>query len=293
MHIHVDEVDVDDVLVRQLVVEQFPEWADLPLERAGDGTVNVIYRLGDELALRLPRRHGPEAFDDREARILAALASRLPVEIPRAVAHGRPGAGYPWFWSVHTWLEGALPRGSLPADEVAALIRSLQAVDVRGAPEPAGGRGRPLAALEEYVRDALTRIDAPGALDLWEQAARAPAWNGPPVWVHCDLDARNVLVRAGRLAAVLDWAGAGAGDPALDVMAAWKLVAREERERFRSLLAVDDSTWLRAQGWATAQALIALAYYTLESYPPLVHEARRWLAELCASEPGSCNEPGS
>ena len=287
MRIHADEVDVDEALVRELVVEQFPDWADLPLERAGDGTVNVIYRLGDELALRLPRRNGSKALDDGEARILAALASRLPVEIPRAVAHGRPGAGYPWFWSVHTWLEGSLPDGSLPADEVAALVRALQAVDFRGAPDPGYGRGQALAELDGYVRDALARVDAPGALEVWERAAQAPAWNGPRVWIHCDLDARNVLVRAGRLAAVLDWGGAGAGDPALDVMVAWKLVAREERERFRALLAVDDATWLRAQGWAVAQALIALAYYTLENYPPLVHEARRWLGELCADEPGS------
>jgi len=287
MRIHTDELDIDDALVRQLVVEQFPDWAELPLERAGDGTVNVIYRLGRELALRLPRRGGNEAPDDREARILAAVATRLPVDIPRPVAHGRPGAGYPWFWSVHTWLEGALPDGPLPAEEVAGLIRSLRAVDLRGAPEPAGGRNRPLAALEEYVRDALTRVDAPGALELWEQAAQAPQWEGPRVWIHCDLDARNVLVRDGRLAAVLDWGGAGAGDPALDVMAAWKLVAREERERFRALLDVDDATWQRAQGWTVSQALIALGYYTLENYPPLVHEARRWLVELCASEPGS------
>jgi len=280
MRIHTDELAIDDELVRQLVAEQFPDWAELPLERAGDGTVNVIYRLGRELSVRLPRRHGPDVLDDREARILAALASRLLVEIPQVVAHGRPGAGYPWFWAVHTWHEGALPAGPLPAEEVAALIGSLQAVDARDAPEPAGGRGRPLAALEEYVRDALTRVDAPGALELWEQAAQAPQWDGPHVWIHCDLDARNVLVDSGRLAAVLDWGGAGAGDPALDVMAAWKLVAREERERFRTLLDIDDATWLRAQGWATAQALVALGYYTLENYPPLVHEARNWLAEL-------------
>ena len=197
MRIHADELDIDDALVRQLVVEQFPDWAELPLERAGDGTVNVIYRLGDELALRLPRRDGTEALDDREARILAALASRLPVEIPRPVAHGRPGAGYPWFWSVHTWLEGALPDGSLPADEVAGLDQGPAGGRLRGAPEPAGGRSRPLAALEEYVRDALTRVDAPGALELWERAARAPQWDGPRVWIHCDLDARNVLVRDG------------------------------------------------------------------------------------------------
>jgi aminoglycoside phosphotransferase (APT) family kinase protein len=86
MRIHTDELDIDDALVGQLVVEQFPDWAELPLERAGDGTVNVIYRLGDELALRLPRRDGNEAPDDREARILSALATCLPVDIPRPVA---------------------------------------------------------------------------------------------------------------------------------------------------------------------------------------------------------------
>jgi|KBSMisStandDraft_5_1062788.scaffolds.fasta_scaffold212316_2 aminoglycoside phosphotransferase (APT) family kinase protein len=287
MRIHTDELDIDDALVRQLVVEQFPDWAELPLERAGDGTVNVIYRLGDELALRLPRRNGPEALDDGEARILAALTSRLPFEIPRAVAHGRPGAGYPWFWSVHTWLVGSLPGGPLPVEEVVALVQALQAVDSRGAPEPGSGRGQPLAARDVHVRDALRRVDAPGALEVWERAVQAPDWNGAPVWIHCDLDARNVLVRAGRLAAVLDWGGAGAGDPALDVMVAWKLVARDQRARFRALLDVDDATWQRAQGWTVSQALIALGYYTLENYPPLVHEARRWLVELCASEPGS------
>jgi len=287
MRIHTDELDIDDALVRQLVVEQFPDWAELPLERAGDGTVNVIYRLGDELALRLPRRNGPEALDDGEARTLAALTSRLPFEIPRAVAHGRPGAGYPWFWSVHTWLVGSLPGGPLPVEEVVALVQALQAVDSRGAPEPGSGRGQPLAARDVHVRDALRRVDAPGALEVWERAVQAPDWNGAPVWIHCDLDARNVLVRAGRLAAVLDWGGAGAGDPALDVMVAWKLVARDQRARFRALLDVDDATWQRAQGWTVSQALIALGYYTLENYPPLVHEARRWLVELCASEPGS------
>ena len=110
----------------------------------------------------------------------------------------------------------------------------------------------------------------------------APEWEHQRVWVHCDLDARNVLVRDGRLSGVLDWSGAGGGDPALDVMAGWKLVGRDERDRFRELVGADDATWLRARGWAVSQALIALGYYTLENYPPLVHEARRWLAELTA-----------
>jgi aminoglycoside phosphotransferase (APT) family kinase protein len=267
--IHADELEIDDALVRALVDEQFPQWSDLPLERAGDGTVNVIYRLGDELSVRLPRRSD---VDDREERILRTLESQLPVEIPRFVARGRE-------LTVHTWLEGALPDGWLPAGDVAGAILALRSIGADG-PEPAGGRGRPLRERDGAVRDALQRVDAPGALELWEHSLRAPEWEGPPVWIHCDLDGRNVVVRDGRLTGVLDWGGAGVGDPALDVMAAWKLVAGEERDRFRELVDADDATWLRAKGWAVSQALIALGYYTLENYPPLVHEARSWLAEL-------------
>jgi aminoglycoside phosphotransferase (APT) family kinase protein len=273
MRIHDDELHVDDALVRRLVDEQFPQWSHLPLERAGDGTVNVIYRLGDELSVRIQRRGDPEVGEED---ILQALESRLPVEIPRFVARGDG-------LTVHTWLEGELPDGPIPAAQVAALVLALREVDATGAPAPRYGRDGPLADRDRAVRDALTRVDAPGASELWESALLAPAWDGQRMWVHCDLDARNVLVRGGRLTGVLDWGGAGAGDPALDVMVAWKLVAAEERERFRELLDVDDGTWLRAKGWTVSQALMALGYYTLDNYPPLVHEARRWLAEVLAS----------
>ena len=109
---------------------------------------------------------------------------------------------------------------------------------------------------------------------------RAPEWNGDRLWVHADLDRRNVLVRDGRLAGVLDWGGAGVGDPAVDLMAAWKLLGSDDREPFRELLAVDDATWLRAEGWVLSQALIALGYYTPESNPPIHAEATRWLANV-------------
>ena len=282
MRVHADELDVDETLVRSLLAEQFPGWADLPLERAGDGTVNVIYRLGEELSVRIPRRDGPETEDDLEFRWLPLLAPQLPVAIPRPVARGRPGAGYPWFWSVHTWLQGDLPTGPLAVADVAGLVSALQRIELPGAPEPAYGRGRPLADRDAYVRAALERVDAPGALELWERAVSAPGWEHEPVWVHADLDRRNVLVRDGRLAAVLDWGGVGVGDPAVDVMVAWKLVDAEERERFRELVGVDDATWLRAQGWVVSQALSALGYYTLDTNPAIVGEATRWLAEVLA-----------
>jgi aminoglycoside phosphotransferase (APT) family kinase protein len=281
--VHADELDIPAPLVRKLLEEQFPQWAGLPLERVEpDGTVNVIYRLGDEMSVRLPRRDGADSEEDLEARWLPVLAPHLPVEIPRPIGRGAPGAGYPWCWSIHSWIDGDAPTRPLDAHDVAAFVTALQRVDATGAPEPSGGRGRPLALRDGGVRDALTRIDAPGARELGEEAMCAPEWEGDRVWLHCDLDARNVLERDGRLAGVLDWGGMGAGDPAVDVMVAWKLVATEERERFRELLGVDDATWLRAQGWVVSQALIALGYYTLETNPAIVAEATRWLAEVLA-----------
>jgi aminoglycoside phosphotransferase (APT) family kinase protein len=280
MRVHDDELEIDDELVGALVEQQFPQWSHLTLQRAGDGTVNVIYRLGEDLCIRLPRR---EAKDDTEEHVLGSLEAKLPVDIPRVVAKGKPSSRYPWAWWVVTWLDGELPTGALPAEDVAALLTSLRAVDTAGAPVPAGGRGKPLAWRDRWVQDALRRVDAPGAAELWADAMRAPQWEAPPVWIHCDLDRRNVLSRGGRLSAVLDWEGAGTGDPAVDTMAAWKLVARSERDRFRELVGADDATWLRAQGWCLSQALIALGYYTPENNPPIHAEATRWLAEVLPS----------
>jgi aminoglycoside phosphotransferase (APT) family kinase protein len=284
--VHADEIELDESLVRTLLEEQFPEWASLPLERVKpDGTVNVIYRLGEGMAVRLPRRSGPETEEDDELRWLPVLAPNLPLELPLPVARGRPGTGYPWYWSIHTWVEGETAVESPPrdeqrvADDLAAFVAALQRVDATGGPEPGGGRGEPLARRDEWVRDALERVDAPGALELWQEAMTAPEWRGARVWLHTDLDARNVLVRSGRLAAVIDWGGMGIGDPAVDVMVAWKLLSARTRDRFRAALDVDDDTWLRAQGWVVSQALIALGYYTLETNPVLVTEAWRWLRE--------------
>ena len=280
---HADELDLDEVRVHALVAEQFPQWADLPVVRVGDGTVNAIFRLGDGMSVRLPRRDGPTTAADLEMQWLPVLAPQLPLDVPHPVARGNPAAGYPWYWSIHTWLEGDAPDGPIDPGELAAFVSALRHIDTTDGPEPAGGRGKPLACRDRAVRDALERAEAPGAVELWEEAMQAPEWEGPQVWIHCDLDARNVLVRGGRLAAVLDWGGAGLGDPAVDVMVAWKLVAREERDWFRAALAVDDATWLRAQGWALSQALIALGYYTLETNPVLVREAEHWLAEVLTS----------
>jgi aminoglycoside phosphotransferase (APT) family kinase protein len=284
---HADELEIDEALVRRLLAEQFPEWADLPLSRVEPaGTVNAIFRLGDELSVRLPRRKGRAEPGSKELDWLPKLAPQLPLEIPVPVAQGRPSRAYPWFWDVYTWVEGETEpveaiEAVQAARDLAALVGALQRVNPAGAPQ---GRGVPLAQRDEEIRYWLARFDGdPLVSEEWERALAAPPWEGPPVWHHGDLDVRNWLVRAGRICAVIDWGSMGVGDPACDVMVAWKLHSREARDAFRKALPTDDATWERARGWALSQAVAALAYYTSENNPALYTEAESWLELVLAS----------
>ena len=285
---HTDELDLDEALVSRLLAAQFPQWADLPLSRVEPaGTVNAIFRLGDVLALRLPRRKGPTEPGGKELDWLPTLAPLLPLEIPVPVTQGRPSADYPWFWDVYTWVDGeTAPLEEIDAiqaaRDLAALVAAMQQVDPAGAPP---GRGIPLAERDPEFRHWLARFDGdPAAAVEWERALAAPPWEGPPVWHHGDLDARNWLVRDGRICAVIDWGSMGVGDPACDVMVAWKLHSLEARDAFREALPTDGATWERARGWAVSQAVAALSYYTPETNPTLYREAESWL-ELVLSAP--------
>jgi aminoglycoside phosphotransferase (APT) family kinase protein len=278
---HDDEVEIDEAVVRRLVARQFPTWADLPLRRVEpSGTVNAIFRLGDELSVRLPRRDGPTAPGSRELEWLPKLAPLLPVDVPVPVAQGRPNDDYPWFWEIHTWLEG----DTVPVDDIdaiqaardlAALVGTMQQLDPAGAP---AGRGISLAERDPEIRYWLARFEGASSVTAeWERALAAPPWADAPVWHHGDLDARNWLVREGRIGGVIDWGAMGIGDPACDVMVAWKLHSPEARDAFREALPTDDATWERARGWALSQAVAILAYYTPENNPTLFHEAESWL----------------
>lgn len=274
---HADELDIDDELVRRLVEEQFPEWLDLPLRRVEPwGTVHAIYRLGDELSLRLPRRLEWSDEGHVVAQWLPRFAVTLPLAIPVPVGDGMPADGYPCHWSVCTWIDGESGVDApwdpvVAARDLAAFVGALQQVDTAG-----GKLGRDRLAVGDDIRDRVELL-GPAAVELWEAAFAVPAWDGPPVWCHADLDARNWLVRDGRLVGVIDWELFGIGDPAADVMVAWKLHSLEAAHVFRAVLGVDDATWLRSRGWAVAQAAAALNYYTLENNAPLVREAERWL----------------
>jgi aminoglycoside phosphotransferase (APT) family kinase protein len=293
---HRDEVTVDESVVRGLLAEQFPEWADLSLEPVKPrGTDNWIYRLGEELVMRLPCRERTVATLVRERTWLPRLVRRLPLEIPLPVAAGKPGAGYPWTWSVYRWLEGENAIDAPVADlaqataDLAGLLEALHRVDLDGGPGPGEEnffRGAPLETFDARVRADLAQlrdeIDVEAATAVWEEALRAHLPEGRRVWVHGDLDRRNLLTRQGRLAAVVDFGCLAVGDPACDVAVAWKVLSPETSDVFRSALSVDEATWSRARGWAVSQALGALAYYTRETNPTLVAEARRWLADALA-----------
>jgi aminoglycoside phosphotransferase (APT) family kinase protein len=215
MPMHADELPIGDELVRRLVDEQFPDWAGLPLERVEpSGTDNAIFRLGDDLAVRLARRDGPLFAEDKEHEWLPRLAPALSVEVPLPVARGHPGYGYPWYWSIVRWLDGKTPLGAtVAADELAQLLLELRAIDPAGGPPPGARRGEALSIRDEYVQQALEHLVVPGAAELWRRAVAAPEWAGGPVWLHADLDARNVVVREGRLTGVIDWGCAASAIP--------------------------------------------------------------------------------
>lgn len=267
-----DAIRIDVALVRRLVAAQFPQWAALPIAPAEpQGWDNRTFRLGPELTVRLPsaERYTPQVT--KEQRWLPALAPHLPQPIPAPLALGRPGAGYPWPWSVYRWLDGETARRERIADlpalaaDLAAFLVALQRIDASGGPPPGPHsffRGGPLATYDGETRRALATlhglVDARAAMAVWEAALAAP-WYGPPVWFHGDVAVNNLLVRSGRLCAVLDFGCCGVDDPACDTVIAWTFLDSESRAVFRAGLPIDDDTWVRGRGWALWKALITLA----------------------------------
>jgi aminoglycoside phosphotransferase (APT) family kinase protein len=292
---HADELDIDATLVRRMIAAQFPRWARLRIERVDSaGTDNAMFRLGDALAVRLPRVMSATKQVEKEQHWLPRLGP-LPLAIPAPVAMGQPSDGYPWQWSVYRWLEGENastariddPRAAAIA--IAEFVAALRRIDPTGGPAPGPRnfyRGAPLAQRDPYVRAAIASLD--GEVDVrsvtaaWETALRAREWEGAQTWIHGDLAPGNLLVQNGRVSAVIDFGCLGVGDPACDLMVAWNFLTEEGRESFRATLPADDSTWARGRGWALSMALIALPYY-MHTNPVIVAGARRTIAAVCSA----------
>jgi aminoglycoside phosphotransferase (APT) family kinase protein len=287
-------VEIDAALVARLVASQFPQWARLPITAAEpNGWDNRTFRLGADMSVRLPSAEAYAAQVEKEHRWLPFLAPRLPLPIPVPLAMGDPAEGYPWNWSVYRWLDGAVASSERiddPTEFATALARfltSLQRIDPTGGPPPGWHnffRGGPLETYDAETRDALAALDgrvATGtARSAWETAVGA-TWHGPPVWFHGDVAATNLLVRDGRLGAVIDFGSSGVGDPACDVTIAWTLLSGESREAFRAALPVDAATWARGRGWALWKGLITLAG-NVDTNPAEAARARHVVDEVLA-----------
>jgi aminoglycoside phosphotransferase (APT) family kinase protein len=291
---HTRPVEIDAALVARLVRSQFPQWSSLPITAAEpNGWDNRTFRLGPDLLVRLPSAQSYADQVRKEHRWLPVLAPQLPLPIPVPVAMGEPTEGYPWNWSVYRWLDG-VPASTADIDDLtdfaetlADFLCCLERIDPTGGPEPGPHNFFRAGLLENYdaeTRDAIAAvqdlIDPKLPTAVWE-AGLAAAWHGPPVWVHGDVAAGNLLVREGRLAAVIDFGSSGIGDPACDLTIAWTFLSGKSREAFRAALPLDTGTWARGRSWALWKAMIIYAG-NQDTDPAVAAEARQVIDDVLA-----------
>jgi len=290
--LHPDEVDVHIADVAQLVADQFPQWAGLPLTPVkSSGTDNVMLRLGDDLVVRLPRIASAVPSLAKEVKYAPMMGAQLPVPLAVPLAEGVPGIGYPWPWTVSRWLPGETPRPGTAspalARQLADFVTALHALDTGAAPrdELTSYRGAHPGTTDDAARAAIANCE--GLLDVAQLTA---AWNtvklaresaGTPTWIHTDMQPGNLLLSDGRLAGVLDWGGLAIGDPAVDLIVAWNLLDAPARAVFRDAVAVDDATWDRGRAWALTIGVVAYPYY-VDSNPALAAVSRYQMGQVLA-----------
>ena len=263
------DVVIDERLVRALLEEQHADLAGLALTDPVYGWDNVMFRLGPDLLVRLPRRLMSASLVLHEQRWLPELAPRLPLPIPAPVRLGRPGCGFPWAWSVCPWLPGEPAATRAPRDADAAAHTLGVFLEALHRPAPADApanpfRGVPLAHRDDVMRERVEQLtdelDRSAVLALWDESLQVPDWDGAPLWLHGDLHPANVLVHAGRLSAVIDFGDITAGDPATDLSVAWMMFDASQRPFLRAAAGQrDDDTWARARGWALALSVAILS----------------------------------
>lgn len=297
MAMHEGQLLVTADMVRDLVGGQFPEHARLPIEPVhSEGTVNAIFRIGEQLAARFPLE--PKDVDTtrqwlrREANAARELLAHTRVPVPEPVAIGEPGAGYPLPWSIQTWVPGttasetdASTSGPF-AHDLAEFIQQVRTIDVAGRTFTGDGRGGDLRSHDSWMETCFDKstglVEVPQLRRVWARLRQLPR-NSPDVMTHGDLIPGNVLVSEGRLAGILDVGGLGPADPALDLVGAWHLLDTDRRQLLRDDLECDDLEWERGKAWALQQAMGAIWYY-IDSNPPMHRMGRRTLERILADE---------
>lgn len=271
---HNNAYHLDENIVRKLVEHRFGHWSHLPLRRVDStGTDNVIFRLGDEMLVRLPLIPSASEKLRKELACFPALPA-LPLQIPRPIAPGEASEDYQSPWAVYRWIEGedvqveSLNDMHEVAESLAQFVRILHGSDATRIPScgPQNNfRGCPLTKRDEPTRQAISSVsdiyDAAALLAFWENSLAIPAWTRDPVPIHGDIHAGNLLMKNGNIIAVLDFGLMGVGDPAVDLIVNWSLLTKTSRERFRYIMEADDDTWYRGRSWAFSTALIAFSYY--------------------------------
>jgi aminoglycoside phosphotransferase (APT) family kinase protein len=275
-----DEPEITLSMVADLIAEQFPQWARLPIRPVEfSGWDNRTFHLGETMSIRLPsaERYAPQTLKEQEW--LPKLAPNLSFPIPKPLALGKPSKNYPWHWSVYEWIEG-VGANTLQGEhfvnfslDAAKFLNELRRIDVAGGPLAGAHnfyRGASPLVYDAETRSAIARLSGlvhpDAAIGVWEKAISSE-WRMPPVWVHGDFSPGNLLVKSGQLGAVIDFGSLGVGDPACDLVIAWTFLTRESRKIFMANLGLDADTWDRARGWGLWKALITLVQLEDKSCP--------------------------
>lgn len=285
---YADEINISSELIKNLLLKQFPKWADLPLQIIQpEGTDNAMYKLGNDKLVRLPRTRRASLNIEKEIIWLPKLSPKLTLSIPKIIGKGIPDIAYPFPWLVCEWLEGINPSKEgmiddyIAANDLGAFVKAMQQIQTDNGPKCR--RGRPLSTCDKEVKQSIPLLkelyDVKLLSELWEFSSKAPHWKQGPVWIHGDLHAGNLLVKEKKLVGVIDFGLAGIGDPACDMMVAWTLLKAESRKIFRSIVQPNDDTWHRGRGWALFLGIVGYTYYC-STNPIFASIAKRSLDEV-------------
>lgn len=292
LSMHNDEVRIDDQLVTELLRNQFHQWLNLPLSRiAPEGTDHVMFKLGEDKVVRLPRILSAAKNLKREYDFLDLLAGKVSMPIPKLIALGRPDKNYPFYWSIGTFLHGknlSVDVGFDLLDAVESLalfVNELHDVDTslgvecRRGVHPKTYTVDVMASMEQ-LKDCY---DISQLKKCWQSIVVTPDWCGAPKWIHGDLHPGNFLVLDKKISAIIDFGLAGIGDPACDLMVAWTLLDTKARAIFKKAIQIDEDSWRRAKGWAFYLGVMGYPYYK-SSNPVFAAIAKRSLDEVLLDE---------